>query len=166
VTSFDHADIYGDHGNEQLFGNVLVKNPDLRSKIQIITKCNIVTTANPTAMRADLGYYDSSYDYIMSEVAQSLTNLKTDYLDLLLLHRLDLLMDPIQVNRAFNELKASGKVLNFGVSNFTPLMFDALQANIDVKLMTNQVEINPLNLENFDNEVMTHATKMQIRPMA
>jgi len=88
VTSFDHADIYGDYGCEYKFGKILQSNPALRQKMQLITKCGIKLTSNKFPDRA-LNHYDNSYNHILESVENSLRNFNTDYIDLLLIHRPD-----------------------------------------------------------------------------
>jgi len=164
ITSFDHADIYGNHTCEALFGAALNLKPSLRSEIQIISKCGIkINTAKFPERRIKI--YDYSYEHIIKSAEQSLKNFGTDYLDLLLLHRPAPFMDPEEVARAFSELKASGKVKNFGVSNFNVMQFEMLQHHCDVDLVTNQVEISPYCLEHFENGNMDFFLKESIQPM-
>ncbi len=122
VTSFDHADIYGDYSCESLFGESLSLKPSLRDKIQIISKCGIKPETDKFPERK-LKTYDYSYEYILTSVENSLKNLKTDYLDLLLLHRPSPFFNPEEVAKAFADLKQRGQVLNFGVSNFNSQQF-------------------------------------------
>lgn len=165
ITSFDHADIYGNYSCESLFGKALSLEPSLRDKIQIISKCGIKLKSDKFPERR-LKTYDYSYEHIVTSVEQSLTNLRTDYLDLLLLHRPSPFFEPAEVARAFDHLKQSGKVKHFGVSNFNVLQFQMLQKFLDMRLITNQVEISPYCLEHFDNGNMDFFIKEKIRPMA
>ncbi len=165
ITSFDHADIYGDYTCEELFGNTLNLKKELRKKIQIITKCGIKLISNKYPERK-LKHYDYSYEHIVESVDRSLKNLKTDYIDLLLLHRPSHFFDPEEVARAFSYLKISGKVLHCGVSNFSPLQFEMLNSFTDEDLVTNQVEISPYCLDNFENGNMDFFLKESIKPMA
>lgn len=165
ITSFDHADIYGNYECEGLFGEALSLLPSLRKNIQIISKCGIKLTSEKYPERR-LKIYDYSYDYIVSSAEQSLKNLKTDYLDLLLLHRPSPFFEPDEVAKAFDLLKQSGKVRQFGVSNFNVLQFEMLQKYLNVELVTNQVEISPYCLEHFENGNMDYFLKEKIRPMA
>jgi predicted oxidoreductase len=141
ITTFDHADIYGDHSCEELFGNILRKDSSLRKKIQLVTKCGIKFSS---AKRPDtwVKHYDTSEDHITWSVENSLKMLATDHLDLLLIHRPDPLLDPHEVSETFVKLKAAGKVLHFGVSNFTPSQFEMLQHFLPFPLVTNQIEIS------------------------
>lgn len=153
ITTFDNADIYGDHGNEELFGRSLKGRPELRHRMEIVTKCGIKF---PSAKRPStrVKHYDTSKKHILWSVENSLRNFHTDYLDLLLIHRPDPMMNPSEVSEAFAELHISGKVRHFGVSNFTSAQFELLQSYIDQPLVTNQIElsltyVNPL----FDGTV-------------
>lgn len=127
---FDHADIYGRGESERVFGKALT--PSLREKMLIQTKCGIV----PGRM------FDFSYEHIISSVNGSLERLGTDYIDVLLLHRPDALVEPCEVARAFDELKSSGKVRYFGVSNQNPYQIELLQNSLDMPLVTNQLQLS------------------------
>jgi predicted oxidoreductase len=141
ITTFDHADIYGDHSCEELFGNILRKDSSLRKKIQLVTKCGIkFSSAKRPATWVK--HYDTSEDHIVLSVENSLKMLGTEHLDLLLIHRPDPLLDPHEVSETFVKLKAAGKVLHFGVSNFTPSQFEMLQHFLPFPLVTNQIEIS------------------------
>lgn len=165
ITSFDHADIYGDYTCEELFGNALSLKKELRKKIQIITKCGIKLISNKYPDRK-LKYYDYSYEHIVESVDRSLKSLKTDYIDLLLLHRPSPFFNPEEVARAFSYLKISGKILHCGVSNFSPLQFEMLNSFTDEDLVTNQIEVSPYCLDNFENGNMDFFLIENIKPMA
>jgi len=113
-----------------------------------------------------LKVYDYSFDYIVNSVENSLKNLGTDYLDILLLHRPSPFFNPSEVAKAFSKLEQEGKVLNFGVSNFTAQQFEMLNAFVDVPLVTNQVEISPYSLEHFENGNIDFFLKEKIKSMA
>jgi len=165
ITTFDHADIYGDYSCEKLFGNALKLNKTIRNKIQIITKCGIKLASDKFPER-QLKVYDYSFDYIVNSVENSLKNLGTDYLDILLLHRPSPFFNPNDVAKAFSKLKKEGKVLNFGVSNFTAQQFEMLNSFVEEPLVTNQVEISPYCLEHFKNGNIDFFLKEHIKPMA
>jgi len=165
VTTFDHADIYGDYTCENLFGKVLDLKPGLRKRMQIITKCGIKLLSAKYPQRK-IKHYDTGYDHIISSVERSLENLNTEYIDVLLIHRPDPLMDPAATARAFEKLASDGKVLHFGVSNFTPMQHQMLSRYFDRRLITNQIEISPYNLEHFHNGNLEYLLKEGIRPMA
>lgn len=163
VSSFDHADIYGDYSCEALFGEALALKPELRNSIEVITKCGIkLISKNRPANKSH--HYDYSFEHIIETVETSLRNFRTDYIDLLLLHRPAPFFNPHEVARAFEQLHEQGKVLFFGVSNFTPAQFDMLDNYYD--LSTNQVEISPFCIEHFENGNMDFFVKEGIRPMA
>jgi len=165
VTTFDHADIYGDYICEKLFGEALNLKKSLRREIQIVTKCGIKLTSAKFPDRK-LKCYDYSFDHIVTSVDNSLRNLGTDYIDVLLLHRPAPFFNPEIVSEAFSCLKRTGKVLHFGVSNFNPLQFAMLNSYTDEKLVTNQVEISPICLEHFENGNIDFFVKEKIKPMA
>jgi len=165
ITTFDHADIYGNYSCEKLFGNALKLDKTIRNKIQIITKCGIKLVSKKFPNR-QLKYYDYSFDYIVKSVKNSLENFGTDYIDILLLHRPSPFFNPEEVAKAFVYLKQSGKVLHFGVSNFTPQQFGPLQSFVAIPLVTNQVEISPYCLEHFDNGNIDYFLQHNIKPMA
>lgn len=141
ITSFDHADIYGDYGNQKIFGAVLKKEPSVRKKMQLISKCGIklISSKHPDTW---IKHYDTSKEHIINSVETSLSELGTDYLDLLLIHRPDPFMDPEEVSEAFGLLRQNGKVLHFGVSNFSATQFEMLQAYLPFPLVTNQLEFS------------------------
>lgn len=165
VTTFDHADIYGDYTCEKIFGNALALKKGLRKDLQIITKCGIKLISDKFPERK-IKSYDYSFDHIVSSVENSLVNLGTDYIDLLLLHRPAPFFDPAEVAKAFSYLKKSGKVLHFGVSNFTPQQYEMLATFVEEPLVTNQVEISPFCLEHFENGNIDFFLKNKINPMA
>jgi predicted oxidoreductase len=150
ITAFDHADIYGDHSNEEIFGRVIRSQPSLREKMQLITKCGIkFKSAKRPATR--IKHYDTTQEHIIGSAENSLQMLGTDRLDVLLIHRPDPLMNPAEVAEAFHQLKAHGKVLHFGVSNFTPGQFRMLQHYLGFPLVTNQIEISLWRVDSFFN---------------
>ena len=141
ITTFDHADIYGDHSNEEIFGNVLKKNSGLRNKMEIVSKCGVKFSSGRRP-KTWVKHYDTSKEHILWTVDNSLKMFHTDRIDLLLIHRPDPLLDPEEVAEAFSSLKQKGKVLHFGVSNFTPTQFEMLQSYLPFPLVTNQLEIS------------------------
>lgn len=162
ITSFDHADLYGNYEVEALFGQALAAAPGLRKRLQIVTKCGIkLHTAARPAHR--LKGYDSSAAHIELSVDNSLAVLRTDHIDLLLLHRPDWLMHAHEVAGAFERLRRAGKVLHFGVSNFSPAQFELLDAL--TPLNTNQIELHPLKREHVLDGVLDQAQRLGRRPM-
>lgn len=138
INSFDHADVYGTAGMrgecEQLFGRVLKENPGLRDKVYIQSKCGIC--------KSEQDYYDFSKEHILEAVDGILTRLQTEYLDALLLHRPDTLMEPEEVADAFETLHKAGKVRYFGVSNMNPGQVELLDRAVDAPLVFNQLQLS------------------------
>lgn len=165
VSTFDHADIYGNSQCEAEFGKLLGIKPRLRKQMQLVTKCGIIQ-ASSGVQGKKMNHYNTTYKHIIYSAEKSLKNFNTDYLDLLLIHRPDPLMDPEEIANAFDELKKAGKVLNFGVSNFDPIQFEGLNKFCDGKLVTNQVQFSPYCLEAFENSNIDFLIKEKIRPMA
>ncbi len=150
ITTFDHADIYGDHGNEEIFGNVLRKNPGLRSQMELVTKFGI-KFSSAKRPKTWVKHYDTSKEHIVWSVENSLKMLGTDRIEALLIHRPDPLLDPTEVAEAFTQLKQEGKVLHVGVSNFTPSQFTMLQSFLSFPLITNQIEISLSRVDSLFN---------------
>ena len=165
ITTVDHADIYGGYTCEQLFGEALAIDPSVREQIEIVTKCDINLCSDLVPERK-INHYDTSKQHIVSSVNNSLSRLNVENIDVLLIHRPDVLMDADEVADAFAELKQQGKVNHFGVSNFTPSQFDLLQSRLDAPLVTNQVEINPLNFEVAHDGTLDQLQMKRVKPMA
>lgn len=165
MTTFDHADIYGDHSNEEIFGNILRKNPGLRTRMELVTKCGIKF---PSAKRPAtwVKHYDTTRKHILWAVDNSLQMLGTDHLDLLLIHRPDPLLNPEEVSEAFSLLKQHGKVLHFGVSNFTSFQFEMLQSYLSFPLVTNQIEVSLTHNEPLFDGILDTLLKHRVSPMA
>ena len=161
ITTFDHADSYADGEAEVAFGQAIGGKSSLREKIEIITKCTLVYPDEHVKTK----YYDTSKKHILERVDRSLKALQTDYIDLLLLHRPDPFMNPEETAEAFDVLATSGKVRNFGVSNYKPLDFDMLQSYVSQPLITNQIEVSVLQHENFDDKTIQHAMMKRIHPI-
>ena len=165
VTTMDHADIYGNYECEEIFARAISLDPSIRHKMQLVTKCGIKLRSDKFPNRK-VKYYDYSKKYIINQVETSLKNLKTDYIDALLLHRPSPFFDHAEVAETFSQLKKDGKVKYFGVSNFTLNQFKSLQEHCEEPLITNQIEISPYALEHFENENIDYLTSAGIRPMA
>ena len=149
ITSFDQADIYGGYEAEEILGNAL-SGSALRNKMEIVTKCDIIA---PVGRYADarVKYYDTSRAHIMASVDHSLSLMGIDYIDLLLIHRPDPLMDHHETGSALDEVIASGKVRSVGVSNFRPYDWELLQSAMKNQLVTNQIELSVLAHDSFVN---------------
>ncbi|MGG6295347.1 aldo/keto reductase [Leptolyngbya sp. AN02str] len=165
LTTFDHADIYGDYTCEELFGAALKKQPGLRDRIQLISKCGI-KLVSPNRPHHGIHSYDTSAEHIMISVEHSLQALNTDYLDVLLIHRPDPLMNANEVACAFTKLREAGKVLSFGVSNFLPSQVELLASRLDFPLVTNQLEISVMQLSAFVDGTLDQCQRLQMAPMA
>lgn len=144
INFFDHADIYGGGKCEEIFSDAIQMNSSIREKMIIQSKCGIHAKEN---------YYDFSKEHILESVDGSLKRLKTEYLDLLLLHRPDPLMEPTEVAEAFEQLQKSGKVKYFGVSNFNPAQIELLQKYISQKLVVNQLQLSIAHTPMIDSGI-------------
>jgi predicted oxidoreductase len=163
ISTVDHANIYGNPSCESLFGQALELDPSVRDKLQIISKCGIHLNHNNDDK---VSHYTSTKDDIISSVETSLERLNTDYLDVLLIHRPDFLMDVDEMADTFEQLKRNGKVAHFGVSNFSPSQFCLLQSRLEDPLVTNQVEINPVNFDAAHDGTLDQLQQLKVRPMA
>lgn len=162
ISSFDHADIYGGYDVEARFGEALARAPILRQRMQLVTKCGI-KLAHPARPGHTINSYDSSRAHVMASVEQSLRALRTDHLDLLLIHRPDLLMDPEELADTFRHLLAAGKVLHFGVSNHSPGQLAMLRRRHPVA--TNQIEFSPLQMKALADGTLEQCVDLGMRPM-
>jgi predicted oxidoreductase len=166
-TLFDHADIYCHGRAESAFGEVLRANPKLRKKILIATKCGIRLADEPPGAPAR---YDFTAEHIIRSCEQSLHRLHVDEIDLYQLHRPDYLMDADEVAVAFASLHKSGKVREFGVSNFRPsqvsMLQRALQQKVEKNIVTSQVEISLAQLAAFEDGTLDQCQAMNMTPMA
>jgi len=165
ITTFDHADIYGDYQCEALFGEVLKQAPQLKEQMEIVTKCGIKLTSEH---RPSHGFhrYDTSYEHIIWSAENSLKALNIDAIDCLLIHRHDPLMNADEVARAFSDLKQQGKVKHFGVSNHLPHQFNLLQSRLDFPLVTNQVEVSILHTDAMYDGSLDQCQQLNVAPMA
>lgn len=134
INFFDHADIYAKGKSEEIFADAINMNTSIREKIIIQTKAAIRN-----------GYYDFSKEYILTSVDESLKRLKTDYIDVFLLHRPDALADPEEVAETFHELEKSGKVRHFGVSNHNPMQIELLKKYVKQELIVNQLQLSVMH---------------------
>jgi len=160
---FDHADIYGHYTEEEKFGRVIKRRPDLKSKIQVTTKCGIKLTT-PNRPKHKLKSYDSTKEHILSSADNSLKDLGLDCIDVMLIHRPDYLMNPHEIAEAFTILKDAGKVKAFGVSNFTVSQFELL--NSFTPLITNQLEISLLHRNAFADGTLDQCLRLGVTPTA
>lgn len=162
VSSFDLADIYGGYTTEASFGKAFEKSKADRSKMQLISKCGIQYVAEGRDNK--IKHYQYDKDYIIWSVENSLKNLRTDYLDILLLHRPSPLMEADQIAEAVAKLKADGKILDFGVSNFTSSQTELIRSKTEVSY--NQIQFSATNYEAMIDGSFDYMQIHTIRPMA
>jgi len=162
ITTFDHADIYGSYTTEADFGEAFIKSGIKRSELQFITKCGIKLISPNRQNR--VAHYDYTKEHIINSCNRSLTNLKTDYLDLFLLHRPSPLMDGAEIAEAIAILKEQGKILDIGLSNFTPSQTELIRKYIPVRY--NQIEFSLTHHMSMTDGSLDHMRLYGIRPMA
>ena len=166
ITSFDHADIYGGYTTEADFGNALSEANIKRETVQLISKCGIQYLCENRTNK--IKHYNYNKDYIIWSAETSLKNLKTDYLDLFLLHRPSPLMHPDEISEAISQLKQQGKIKHFGVSNFTPSQVDLISTTCHIA--ANQIEFSlthdlPMYDGTLDQMIIKQITPMAWSPM-
>jgi predicted oxidoreductase len=161
ITTFDHADIYGGYTTEASFGDAFGESGIEREKIQLISKCGIQMQSDNRNTK--IKHYDYSQSHIIGSVENSLKNLKTDYLDLLLLHRPSPLMQVDEIAEAIEKLKTEGKILDFGVSNFTPTQTDLIETR--TKINYNQIKFSITDFEAMLDGSLDHMQTNKITPM-
>lgn len=153
ITTFDHADIYGDYTTEKMWGDAFAKANISREKIQLISKCGIQMLGNARPENR-VKHYQYDKKYIISSAERSLKELKTDYLDLFLLHRPSPLIHPEEIGKAIEELISSGKIKEFGVSNFTNSQVNLVQQNTTIS--ANQIEISLTETSSLTDGTLDH----------
>lgn len=163
ITSFDHADIYGEYSTESDFGNAFSESSIDREKILLISKCGIQYLCENRPYNK-VKHYNYSKDYIISSVEGTLKNLKTEYLDLFLLHRPSPLMHAEIVADAISTLKQQGKIKAFGVSNFSPSQTDLINQHTSISV--NQIEFSVTQHTAMHNDILNHMQINKIKPMA
>lgn len=162
ITTFDHADIYGGYTTEAEFGQGFRKSGISRDKIQLISKCGI---QHVTGNRNNkIKHYDYRKEYIIWSVENSLKNLQTDFLDVLLLHRPSPLMVADEIAGAVSKLQSEGKIADFGLSNFTPSQTDLIKQKI--KVSYNQIQFSATHFTPMLDGTLDHMQIHNIRPMA
>ena len=163
ITTFDHADIYGGYTTEASFGKALSESKIDRKKIQLITKCGIQYVSENRPNNS-IKHYEYSKDYIIWSAENSLKNLQTDYLDVFLLHRPSPLMQADEIAEAVSKLKADGKILSFGVSNFTSSQTELLRQKTEISF--NQVQFSATHHEAMLDGSLDYMQIHNIKPMA
>lgn len=164
MTSFDHADIYGGYQVEAAFGEGLADWRGDRSKIELISKCDIMLKS-PQRPHNRLKHYDTSAAHIVASVERSLKNFATDYLNVLLIHRPDPLMDADDTAAGLEKVVKDGKVRAVGVSNFLPSQLDLLRSRLSIPLVTNQIEMSVLQVAPLYDGTLDHAQQHRYSPM-
>lgn len=160
--TFDHADIYGDYTTEAAFGKAFIESGIEREEIQLISKCGIQYVGETRTNKVK--HYNYSKDYIIWSAEESLKNLKTDYLDTFLLHRPSPLMQPDEIAEAITHLQESGKIIQFGVSNFTPSQVALIADEINVSV--NQVEFSLTQHTAMQDGTLDQMLQKKIQPMS
>jgi predicted oxidoreductase len=161
ITTFDHADIYGGYTTEAQFGNAFTESKVSRERIQLISKCGIqMTDGRPNTIK----HYSYSKEYIIWSVENSLKNLQTDFLDVLLLHRPSPLMVADEIAEAVEKLKSDGKIIDFGLSNFTSSQTSLISQKTEVKY--NQIQFSATHYEAMLDGSLDYMQTHNIRPMS
>lgn len=162
ITTFDHADIYGGYTTEKSFGKAFTASKIDREKVQFISKCGIQYVSENR--NNTIKHYEYSYEHIIKSVDNSLKNLQTDYLDLLLLHRPSPLMQPDEIAKSILKLKEEGKILDFGVSNFTASQTQLIKKRIEVNY--NQIQFSATHFDAMIDGSLDFMQTNEITPMA
>lgn len=162
ITTFDHADIYGSYTTEADFGKAFKASKISREKLQLITKCGIQMIAE--SRKNKIKHYDYSKEYIVWSVEESLKKLKTDYVDVFLLHRPSPLMQADEIAEAVEKLKSEGKIIDFGLSNFTSSQTELIRQKTEVSF--NQVQFSATNFEPMVDGSLDYMQTHDIRPMS
>lgn len=162
ITTFDHADIYGSYTTEAQFGKALSNSKIKREQIQLISKCGIQMLAEKR--NNTIKHYDYSKDYIIWSVENSLKNLKTDFLDVLLLHRPSPLMQADEIAEAVEKLKSEGKIIDFGVSNFTSSQTELIRQKTPISF--NQIQFSATDYQPMLDGSLDYMQLHQIRPLS
>ena len=165
ITTFDHADIYGLYTNEGHFGKALAEAPELRDQMEIVTKCaiRIPSDALPDIKEK---HYDATADTIVKCVDRSLSELQTDRIDLLLIHRPDWLTDAEDTAKGLTQVLDSGKVLSVGVSNYSVHQYDLLSHYLDKPPATNQVELHLLHMDPIYDGTLDQCQALGVHPQS
>ncbi|MEX2573939.1 MAG: aldo/keto reductase [Balneolaceae bacterium] len=164
ITTIDSADIYGDYLSQPLFGRILKDRPELRGRMQLVSKCgNALVSENRPENKVN--HYNTTKEHIRNSVETSLKDLHTDYLDLLLIHRPSPLMNIDEIAGILSDLAEEGKIRYAGVSNFTPMQFVWLQERLDIPLVTNQIQASLLFTDTLFNGTFNQLQRDNIRPM-
>ncbi len=165
INTFDHADIYGDYECEELFGQVIKNKSVKRDELVLFTKCGI-NLPHPSRPDIRVKHYDTSRKHILKSLENSLSNLRTDYIDIFLLNQLDPLSNLEETALTLHKLRESGKVKNIGVVNFSVFQHQLLSSYLRIPIVTNHIELNLLNTTAFDNGQIDYLKQKYMRPLA
>ncbi len=165
ITTFDHADIYGNYSCEQLFGDALRLKPALKSRMQLVSKCDIMLLSDKFPERR-VKYYDTSAAHIEASVDSSLRKLGVERLDVLLIHRPDPFMNAAETGDCLDRLVQAGKIGAAGVSNFKAWDWSLLQSCMKTPLVTRQLEISLLERSVFLDGTLAQCQQNKVHPMA
>ena len=165
INTFEHSDHYGHFKVEELFGNLLHDGVVKRSDVVLFTKCglNVPHAGNPGIR---VRHYNTSGEHIKASVERSLKNLKTDYIDIFLLDKLDPISNLEETALVLEQLKESGKIKNIGVANFSVFQHQLLAAYLNKPIVTNHIEFNLLNTQALENGQMDYIKQRYMRPLA
>ena len=161
INTFDHADVYGDHTIEEHFGKIISNKSFKREDIVLFSKCGIRKSADKY-----LTYYDNSREHIINSINGSLKRLKTDHLDIFLLHQSDLLADPEETAMALAEIVTSGKAKHIGVANFTVFQHQLLASYLRIPIVTNHIELNLMNTTAIEDGRIDFIKQSFSKPLA
>ena len=162
ITTFDHADIYGSYTTEAAFGKAFASSKINRESLQFISKCGIQYVSENR--KNTIKHYDYSKEYIIWSVENLLKNLQTDYLDVLLLHRPSPLMQADEIAEAVTKLKSEGKIIDFGVSNFTASQTELIRQKTEISY--NQIQFSATHFEPMLDESLDYMQINKIQPMS
>lgn len=161
INTFDHADVYGDHTIEEHFGKIIANKSFKREDIVLFSKCGIRVSKDKY-----LTYYDNSREHIINSINGSLKRLKTDHLDIFLLHQSDLLADPEETAMALAEIVTSGKAKHIGVANFTVFQHQLLASYLRIPIVTNHIELNLMNTTAIEDGRIDFIKQSFSKPLA
>ncbi|PSL32433.1 aldo/keto reductase [Dyadobacter jiangsuensis] len=161
INTFDHADVYGDHTIEEHFGKIIANKSFKREDIVLFSKCGIRMSDDKY-----LTYYDNSREHIINSINGSLKRLKTDYLDIFLLHQSDLLADPEETAMALAEIVTSGKAKHIGIANFTVFQHQLLASYLRIPIVTNHIELNLMNTTAIEDGRIDFIKQSFSKPLA
>lgn len=165
INGFDHADIYGNYGCEEMFGNLMAQGSFRREDVVLFTKCGLRVphTSQPDVR---IKHYDTSRKHIIQSAEASLRKLRTDYIDIFLLNHLDPLSNLEETALALEQLRNSGKIKNIGIVNFSVFQHQLLASYLNIPIVTNHIELNLLNTTALDNGQLDYIRQRYMRPLA